>query len=422
MLHDFVYLYQFQKNTWKSRSELEDIQSKKLRALIKHAYQNVRFYREAFIERNLHPDDIKTAHDLVKLPIVRKKVLQQRPQDFIARNYNIKQCRKSRTSGSTGIPLTLYTDQKGESYNKIVNLRSMIENGMKLTDKIMEITHPENFIYKSWFQWLGIYRKDRLSVYDSLEIDIRKFAEYNPDMLIGYPSILSMMADYIAQNSITITPPKKIFTTAEMLFDATRQKIMSAFGCDVIDLYGCTEFRRLAWECSKHEGYHADIDFAVIEIIKDNFLEGEDGSILVTGLHNYAMPLIRYQNGDAAQVSQRQTCSCGRGLPLIGKIKGRMDDMIILPSGRVISPRSINVLDYIEGINRYRIIQEDRRLFVVQIEKNERFSKQTLHDIEEQIRKGCFNEYVTIQIKEVEKIPQEKSGKIRTVISKVKLE
>ena len=96
--------------------------------------------------------------------------------------------------------------------------------------------------------------------------------------------------------------------------------------------------------------------------------------------------------------------------------------MIILPSGRVISPRSINVLDYIEGINRYRIIQEEKGLFVVQIEKNERFSEQTLHDIEEQIRKGCFNEYVTIQIKEVEKIPQEKSGKIRTVISKVKLE
>src|SRR3990167_1934564 len=422
MLQDFVYLYQFQKNTWKSRSELEDIQSKKLRALIKHAYQNVRFYREAFIERNLHPDDIKTAHDLVKLPIVRKKVLQQLPQDFFAKNYNIKQCRKSRTSGSTGIPLTLYTSTTDESYNKTVNFRAMMENGLKLTHKVMAISHPESFTHKAWFQKIGIYRKENLSVYNSTERNVRKFVEYSPDLLIGYPSVLSVMADYITKNNIRITPTKKIFTSAEILFDGMRKKIVSIFGCDVIDLYGCTELRRLAWECSKHEGYHADIDFAVIEIIKDTFLEGEDGSILVTGLHNYAMPLIRYQNGDVAQVSQQERCSCGRGLPLIGKIKGRMDDMIILPSGRVISPRSINVLDYIEGINRYRIIQEEKGLFVVQIEKNERFSEQTLHDIEEQIRKGCFNEYVTIQIKEVEKIPQEKSGKIRTVISKVKLE
>lgn len=418
MLRDFIYLHQFRKNAWKPRSELEEIQNKKLRGLIRHAYQNVPFYRDAFKKRGIPPDNIKTVQDLVKLPILKKKDIQERPQDFIAQNFNIKQFRKTRTSGSTGIPLTLYTAPTDESYNKTVNVRAMMENGMKLTHKLMEITHPESFTNKSWFQWLGIYRKERLSVYDSPEINVNKFAEYSPDILIGYPSVLSMMADYITQNNIRITPPEKIFTSAEMLFDGMRKKIVSTFGCDVIDLYGCTELRRLAWECSKHEGYHADIDFAVIEIVKDGSLEDEDGSIIVTGLHNYAMPLIRYQNGDAAQTSQH-TCSCGRGLPLIGKIKGRMDDMIVLPSGRVISPRSINVLDYINGINQYRIIQEEKGLFVVQIEINARFSEKTIHEIEEQIRKGCLNEHVTIQIKEVEKIPQEKSGKIRTVISKV---
>lgn len=418
MLSELSNIRRFLKNAWKPRLELEQIQNAKLRALIKHAYQNVRFYQEAFNERYLCPDDIKTTHDLVKLPVVRKKDIQQRPQDFIAKNYNITQCRKLCTSGSTGIPLALYTSPSDENYNKSVNIRALMENGMKITHKLMEITHPENFIGKSWFQQLGLYRKERLSVYDAPETNVQKFAEYCPDILLGYPSVLSMMADYITQHNVSITPPEKIFTSAEMLFDGMRRKITAAFGCDVIDLYGCTELRRLAWECSKHEGYHTDIDFAVVEIIKDDTLEDEDGRIVVTGLHNYAMPLIRYQNGDAAQISQH-TCSCGRGLPLIEKIKGRTDDMIVLPSGRVISPRSINVLDYIEGINQYKIIQAEKGLFVVQVEKNTRFSEKTIQEIENQIRKGCLDEPVTVRVQEVEKIPKEKSGKIRSVISKV---
>lgn len=418
MLSELRNIHQLRKNAWKSRLELEQIQNEKLRALIKHAYQNVRFYQEAFNERNLCPDDIKTAHDLVKLPVVRKKDIQQRPQDFIAKNYDITRCRKLCTSGSTGIPLTLYTSPSDENYNKSVNIRAMVENGVKITHKLMEITHPENFVSKPWFNWLGIYRKERISVYDVPETNVKEFTEYRPDILLGYPSVLSMMADYITQNNVSITPPEKIFTSAEMLFDATRKKIVSTFGCDVIDLYGCTELRRLAWECSKHEGYHTDIDFAVVEIIKDDTLEDDDGRIVVTGLHNYAMPLIRYQNGDAAQISQH-TCSCGRGLPLIEKIKGRTDDMIVLPSGRVVSPRSINVLDYIEGINQYKIIQEEKGLLVVQVEKNTRFSEKTIQEIENQILKGCLHEPVTVRIQEVEKIAKETSGKIRTVISKV---
>ena len=419
MLRDLVNLYQFKKNIWKSLNELEDIQNKKLKAIVNHAYQNVLFYREAFKKRDLHPDDIETVHDLVKLPIIEKKDIQQRPLDFLAKNYEINQCRKTHTSGSTGIPLTLYTDKIGESYNRTVNLRAMMENGLHLTHKVMEITHPENFSQKTLFRWMGIYRKECLSVYDAPEINVKKFIEYCPDILMGYPSVLSLMADYITQNNIKITFPEKIFTSAEMLYDTVRKKIASTFGCDIIDIYGCTEFRRLAWECSKHEGYHTDIDFSVVEIIKDTAVECEYGSLIITGLHNYAMPLLRYRNGDAAR-ALKYTCSCGRGLPLIEKILGRIDDKITLPSGRVVSPRSINVLDYTVGINQYRIIQEEKGLFIVQIEKNDQFSEKTLHEIKEQIQKGCLNEHVMIQVEEVEKIQREKSGKIRTVISRVK--
>lgn len=418
MLRSLYYLYRHRENVWKSRIELEEIQNEKLRMLVKHAYQNVKFYREVFDKRGIKPEDIKTAGDITKLPIVKKTDIQHRAADFIAKNYDIRKCKKTCTSGSTGLPLTVYIDPRGEFLDKAVNLRAMMENGMKFTDRFMEITNPENFAKKTWYQMARIFRKERLSVYDSVETNVKKFIEYAPDIFIGYPSIFILMANYITQNNLKIKPPKKIFTTAEVLFDADRAKIKITFDCDVIDMYGCTELRRLAWECSMHEGYHTDIDCAVVEIVKDDILDTEDGNVVVTGLHNYAMPLIRYQTGDIARTSQH-ACSCGRGFPLIKHIKGRTDDMVMLPSGKIISPRCINILDYIEGIDRYRIIQEEKGQFLVQIERSKQFSEKTGDTIREQIRKGCLNEDVTIKIKEVKNIPQEKSGKTRTVISKI---
>ncbi|OOP56063.1 MAG: hypothetical protein AYP45_11220 [Candidatus Brocadia carolinensis] len=95
MLRSLYYLYRHRENIWKSRIELEEIQNEKLRMLVKHAYQNVKFYREVFDKRGIKPEDIKTAGDITKLPIVKKTDIQHRAADFIAKNYDIRKCKKN---------------------------------------------------------------------------------------------------------------------------------------------------------------------------------------------------------------------------------------------------------------------------------------------------------------------------------------
>ncbi len=161
-------------------------------------------------------------------------------------------------------------------------------------------------------------------------------------------------------------------------------------------------------------------DCAIIEFIKDgkNVDFGKEGEIIVTGLYNYAMPLIRYKLGDVG-IPTDEVCSCGRNWPLIKSIEGRADDYLILPSGRIISPRNINVIENIPGIKEYKIIQERKNLFNVLIIPDKNYSLQTEKEVEEQIKLGCFGEDICVEVRVVDEIPRERTGKLRTIISRI---
>jgi phenylacetate-CoA ligase len=128
------------------------------------------------------------------------------------------------------------------------------------------------------------------------------------------------------------------------------------------------------------------------------------------------MPLIRYKLGDIAILSSEK-CSCGRGLPLIKQIVGREDDFIILPSGKKISPRMINVIENIPGVSSYRTIQETRERILVKIVKGKEFSKKTVYEVQKQIKLGCLGENIEVEVEIVKEIQRASRGKIRTVVS-----
>jgi len=414
MLRELYYLNKIRRNVWLDKDEIERMQEKKLREVIKYAYENVSYYNRLFRQHKIKPEEIKTAEDLKKIPILDKLELRDNLKDFISGKVDKKKCKIKSTSGSTGRPLRIAEDRKTEAYGTALRYRSYMENGYKFRYKLAEFTHPRHFENKplKFLNSLGILKKHRLSVFDSNEKHISTLNKIKPDIIEGYPSILKL----IALENKKLPQPKKIFTTAETLLEKDRKAIKEKFNCDVIDFYGCTEIPRIAWECSSHEGYHIDADQTIVELIEDG-RSGKRGQIVVTTLYNYCMPLIRYKVGDYG-VMKDKPCSCGRGLPLMSSIEGRMDDFIVLPNGQKISPRSINVLDDIRGIADYKTIQKERNLFLVQLVKNKEFSEKTLGEIERQIKKGCLGMDVKISFEFLEKI--ENIGKRRTVISEVK--
>jgi phenylacetate-CoA ligase len=240
-----------------------------------------------------------------------------------------------------------------------------------------------------------------------------------PNVVQCYPSMLNLLSQEFKKNHLKFKL-KLIFTTAELLLPTWRKNISDFFDCDVIDLYGTSEFHRLAWECEKHEGYHLDIDAHVIEFLDNNNkpVEQGEGNIIITSLFNYVFPFIRYRIGDIAKL-RKSKCTCDRSLPVINSIQGRDDDYIKLPSGKTVSPRKINVLDKLKGVKEYNIIQYKEDFIKVKIVKNDDFTENTIESIKTQILKGCQEDNIKIEIELVKEI-ERNSGKIRTVTSLIK--
>ncbi len=409
------YLAELKLHQRNSKKELAEIQLKRLRRIIAHSYEYIPYYRDLFDREKIKPENIKKLEDLQKIPITTKKDIQAN-YDKIFSN-SIEKYEILTTTGSTGIPLSIYNDRRSHFYSEALLLYAFSEAGLKLRDRFVEISAiPEqsNFLDKNF----RIFRRDEISLYNSMEKIIEMLKKYKPDAIYTFPSVLRTMSHFL-DNGVHLKP-RLIFTHGETLTESCRETINSAFGAKIMNTYGSTEFNRLAFECEEHSGLHMITDCSVIDFVKDgeNVGSGCEGEIIVTGLYNYKMPLIRYGLGDIG-IPTDEKCSCGRNWPLIKSIEGRSDDYLILPSGKVISPRNINVIEGIPGIIQYRTIQERKDRFVVLIIPDKDFSLETEKKIKEKINLGCLGENINIEIRLVEEIPRERTGKLKTIISKI---
>ncbi len=426
-MSDFRKIYllaKLRRNAWLTKRELLKIQEKKLRAIVKHAYDNVEFYHRKFDAIGVKPSDIKTVKDLKKLPIITKKEIQYAyPDKVIAKGFDVKNLKKYTTSGSTGIPLTVALDKDAEDYRAVLFGRPFFECGLRIRDKMVTIVDERHVKRdKKWYQKLGLLNRLYVSASQSVDKQFPLIAEYNPGAIFGYSSWLYLMAKIMIKQGSEQLSPRLIFSTAEILTQEYRKCIESVFGVNVFDFYGCAEMERVAWECGEHMGYHLEVDSVVTEFIKDNeeVSSGERGGIILTCLYNYAMPLIRYNIEDFAVPSDEE-CICGRGLPLMNKIEGRADDMIITPDGRILVPENFaQLMRTIPGIEQYKVIQEKKEEIIVQLVKMKGFSAKNLEMVVKEIKRILGNT-VQVKVSIVPKIDRDASGKLRAVVSKVSI-
>lgn len=419
-----MHLIELQRNQWLRPSELTRIQQKRLGAIIKHAYSNIEFYRRKFKIANVKPDDIKTVQDLPKIPVTTKSELRNafRAQTIVDGKIDLSKCHLARTSGSSGDPLTVVYDEKAEDFQKAVAVRSFLEAGCHLYDKWVAISSPARVARKKrWFQRLGLLSPIWLSLFDPPEHHIVALRRLKPDVLEGYFSSIWLIAKKMQEDAIADIQPRVLIGSAEVLTEKARRFINSAFDVEIYNQFGCVEVGRSAWECEEHNGWHMDIDALAMEFIKDDeqVASGEEGRLLYTSLYNYAMPLIRYDVGDLC-VPTDELCPCGRGLPLIKHIEGRTDDFVTTPDGRVFSPIVWTILmRAIPGIANFRIIQESKNSLTVQLVKDADFSSKTPSHIENAIKEALGDVQVRIEL--MEELPRDETGKLRSVISKVKV-
>ncbi|TET77407.1 MAG: phenylacetate--CoA ligase family protein [Candidatus Cloacimonadota bacterium] len=422
ILYSFYNLYKLRNNQWLKLSELEEIQRRKLKRIIKHAYENVPYYRKLFDSVGVKPEDIRTVEDLAKIPITtRKQIERLRRDEIIAKGINLAKCEKRTTTGSSAMPLDVFFTKKDLSFLDMTWARVFLENGLRLRDKRASIKY--HLPSKRWVQYLGIWRREFISTSDNSDDQIQSLKRINPDVLTGMPFNLCFLATAMKTKGIKGINPRLVFSMGALLDRESRKLLESVFRAKVFDYYGTEELGCIAWECGEHTGYHINMDTVVVEFVKDGkpVKSGERGKLICTGLHSYAMPFIKYEVGDVAIFINKQ-CPCGRGLALMKSIEGRTEDFIVNSKGKSHSPSVIIInVRVIRGVAQFKIIQESRGELAVQIVKGRDFSSETVHQVEQKLR-GILGNEMHIKIEIVDEIPKDPSGKIRSVISKVPLE
>ena len=399
---------------------LRRLQNQKLRALITHSYAHVPYYRHLFQKNGLHPDDIQTVDDLPKIPVTRKTALRDLPvEDVLASDYTLDQCNVARTSGTTGIPLTIYRDRKAELMNFLAIARLHLECGDKITNKTIDLGSGMGTPTSHPLQKVGIFRKKWVSPFIDVKTQIEEIKAYDPRTLVSYPTLLEEFAKEIIEGDVRGLDIQRVFTGGEHLDDPTRALIHDALDAEVFNFYGTREVGRVSSECAQHQGLHIFAESNLVEITHDGepVQIGDEGEVMITNLYNHAMPFIRYATEDIGMLLGSE-CQCGNCTPLMQITEGRMKDRIWLSNGRMVAAAiPIEVLRYIEGLRQFQLVQESCDRFLVNIIPGRRMAKTGLDAIREQLTPILGD--VKIAVEEVDHIPRGRSGKLLQFISYV---
>jgi len=405
-------------------SELQCLQLKQFRALVTHAYEHVPFYHRKFRAAGVRPEDIQSFDDLRKIPVTTKFELQAcAPHDLVVSGVDVGSLVKRTTSGSTGVPLTLFLDGAVEDFYSAVWLRGMFQVGLRVLDRMAVIADPRGFPRgRSVLQRLGFAERRYVSIFDAADRQMALLRQFRPDVVKGYASSLSILANEFG-GSLREVGARLVFSGAELLDAMSRRRISSAFGCELFDFYGSSEFSLLAWECKEHDGYHINADSVLMEFLDsagEPVAFGERGRVVCTGLFNWVMPLIRYELDDIA-VSADGECACGISLPLVKFVEGRADDFIVAADGRLVSPTVFFPYPFesVDWIKQFRVIQESRRRLVIQVAPKKDVENQSriIEDAERKLHE-LFGD-LEVKFEFMENIPRDSSGKLRKVISRI---
>lgn len=417
------FFRELQKHQWLSPDELHELSCRRLQTLVKHAYDTVPFYQKTFNEHGIKPSDISDISDLQKIPILTKKTLQQGDlKNFLAQKLDIQKCLKHKTSGSTGMPLTILTTFDENLYGNLTLSRAGFSNGKRPWHKQAFIHDQRKMGQKSSLRQL-FGRTLFINAGQDADKQLDMLSTFNPDVICGYNNSLKLIAKAIKDREIKSIHPKAVFGYAELLDQPNRNLINDAFGVDMIDIYASTEGKCIAWECSQHQGYHINFDTVVVEFLRNGkpAKAGEPGRIIITPLFLYSMPLIRYDLGDIGILSDRQ-CRCGRGLPLMEMVKGRCDDFITLASGNVVAPVETfaTIIENEADIHEYLVIQQEYDL--IEIKLVDRASNGNGHQKKKRIKSGVeklTGHEARVKVEFVDRIDRNGDAKLRRIISRV---
>jgi len=412
-----------------SRDELDSIQFSKFKKIVSHAYTNVPYYKRTFNEVNLHPSHIKCLDDIEKIPILTKDLARKHQADLIASNIKDYSVKKGKTGGTTGIPLEILKDEFDRSVTWASYYRWYRWIGIKQNDKTLSLWGAKTVLSSSlrsklYFKFSDyILNNVTVNSFGISPDNIRSYYDFiitsDPKLIKGYLSSIFLISQFMKSNSL---PPNKslkaLACTTETLLPEVRSFIESVFQVPLYDQYGCGEVSSIAFEC-KNKNKHITQEHVYLEVLDESnsSLTGTPGRLIVTGLDNFVMPFIRYENGDVSSLLN-ETCSCNLPHKLLGDIEGRTIDTVTLSNGTKVHGVFFTDIFHELGYNtslikRFQIIQMPDLAIKLLLEVDEDLSPASIESI---LR--AISRFVKVDsIKQTNFIENSSSGKFRYIVS-----
>ncbi|HEX3819891.1 MAG TPA: hypothetical protein VHW45_06150 [Candidatus Sulfotelmatobacter sp.] len=407
-----------------SAGEIEAYQNEKLRALIRHAYDNVPYYHERWKALKISPEDIRSRNDLSKLPVLTKEEIRQHTDKFISRTASRRQLFSRHTSGTTGKGLHFFMTKNATAFQWAVwwrhRLRFGVDPGAWHANFTGQRVVPITQRTPPYWRWNRPMRQILINM-QSLSPDriasIVDLLNSQPlEFYSGYPSFIHMLALNASEAGLKLSaPPHIIFTGAENMLDFQRRDIEAFTGATLTDHYGCTEACCNASRCPEFV-YHEDFEFCMIEGVER--MPGETAkSIVCTGFACDAFPFIRYEVGDTAVWADQKNCACGRNSSVLMRIEGRTDDYIVTPEGARIARLDYLFKDAL-NVKEAQIIQRRLGEIAILVARRPGYSMKDEQDIRRDVE-TWLSPTLTVQFEYVNEIPRQSNGKFRAVLSHI---
>lgn len=420
------------RTQWRSEEELAELQLGALRQLLRHAYEHVPFYRKRFDAAGLTPSDIRDVADLLKLPPLTRPEASASYAERASTSPPFPTIKKS-TSGSSGAPLVFAYDADSEYWRQATKLRGYGWAGYRPGDRTFHYWGPAPKPLPPWHKRakIGLDRALRRETYmdctarheEYMRGVAKAIARQRPSCVLCFAQSGGDFARFVNERGLRDWGTIPVICGAEQLFPQDRAALELAFGPAVFETYGAREVMLLAAECEAHDGLHVSMENLLVEIVvtdpngtQRHAASGEQGEVVVTDLHNFGMPFLRYANGDLAVAGPSSRCGCGRSLSRLMAIEGRKTDTLTDGEGGRVSGLLINVcmVPVAAAVAQFQCIQHKDRSITLKLVTTSSFTDETKRQVQENLSARIRGVPITIEV--VQEIPAAASGKRRPVI------
>lgn len=394
-------LWQLEDSEWWSTEELAERQMVQLRALVAHAIASVPHY--------------EGLRGWADVPILTRAALIAAGPKLLSRAYPSTHgpVDEVMTSRTTGEPVRVKGTGVIANFWQAISLRDHRWHDRDLGAHLATIRYtgddappPDGLRTRGWSPLAPDAPLSVLSVKSTTEQQIAWLEREDPEALLVYPSVL----DALLRRGLRLPRLREVRTIGEVLPDGIRARCP----VPIVDAYSAQEVGYIALQCPSHQHYHVQSERVLVEILDEQGLPchpGETGRVVITDLHNFATPILRYEIGDLAQLGA--PCPCGRGLPVLTRIVGRRRNMLTYPDGRTMWPVFTIALGRAARYREVQLVQVSRealRLRVVPDGPVDRAAlTAALH--------GCFDHPFDVEIEEVAELSRGPTGKLEEFVS-----